>query len=399
MPLHRLDEEPDRSGVLADVTCDSDGTIDAFVGRGETTQVLPLHAWEPGDPYYLGFFLVGAYQEVLEFEPSRVGTTCFEARNVLRAARLWQRSLDDGDVVWLGIAGAGIAGGLGGVAVQLIRAGFVDAICTTGAQAYHDLHFAFGLPVKAVSPVADDDELASRGDTRIYDIGIREVETLEAQDRIIREAVAQIWPDGSEEALSSADFMQRLGAWVLENAPHPKRSFVAAAAQAGVPIFWDSPSNHSIAMNLARLEVEGLQIPISASQDILLSAAVAYGSPSTAFVELGGGGPKNFIQQTGPTIHQILGIDDYAGASRGIQISTANAREGSLSACTFGEAVTWGKYESADAERLVQVWGEYSLLFPLLAAYVLRRSGDRPHRRLLDSRDELMDALLSKALG
>jgi deoxyhypusine synthase len=328
-----------------------------------------------------------------------VGATCFEARNVLRAGRLWQRSLDDGDMVWLGIAGAGIAGGLGGVVVQLIRAGFVDAICTTGAQAYHDLHFAFGLPVKAISPMADDDELALHGDTRIYDIGIREQETLGAQDRIIRKAVAEIWPMGSEDPLSSAEFMLHLGNWVLDNAPNPKRSFVAAAARAGVPVFWDSPSNHSIAMNLARLEVEGLQIPISASQDILLSAAVAYGSASIAFVELGGGGPKNFIQQTGPTIHQILGIDDYPGASRGIQISTANEREGSLSGCTFGEAVTWGKYESADAERLVQVWGEYSLLFPLLAAYVLRRCGDRPQRRILDSRDELMDALLSKALG
>ena len=65
VPLHRLDEEPVRSGVLADVTCDSDGMIDAFVGRGETTQVLPLHAWEQAQPYYLGVFLVGAYQEVL----------------------------------------------------------------------------------------------------------------------------------------------------------------------------------------------------------------------------------------------------------------------------------------------------------------------------------------------
>jgi len=65
VPLHRLEEEPIRRGVLADVTCDSDGIIETFVGRGDTTQVLPMHPWQPGDPYYLGFFLVGAYQEVL----------------------------------------------------------------------------------------------------------------------------------------------------------------------------------------------------------------------------------------------------------------------------------------------------------------------------------------------
>ena len=329
----------------------------------------------------------------------QVGSTCFEARNVLRAARLWRHALDDGDVVWLGIAGAGVAGGLGGVVVQLIEAGFVDVICTTGAQAYHDLHFAFGLPVKAISPHADDDALARRGDTRIYDIGIREEETLAAQDRIVRQAVCEVWPTGSPEPLSSAEFMLRFGQWVLEKAPHPERSFVAAAARAGVPVFWDSLSNHSIAMNLARIEVEGLQMPLSATQDILLSAAIAYGSSSTAFVELGGGGPKNFIQQTGPTISQILRIDDYHGAARGIQISTANEREGSLSGCTFGEAVTWGKYESADADRLVQVWGEYSLIFPLLAAYVLGRCGERPHRRLIEVREELLDALEERALS
>ncbi len=64
MPLHRLNEEPSRRAVLADITCDSDGQVDAFIDRRDVKHVLPLHALN-GEDYYLGFFLVGAYQEIL----------------------------------------------------------------------------------------------------------------------------------------------------------------------------------------------------------------------------------------------------------------------------------------------------------------------------------------------
>jgi arginine decarboxylase len=64
MPIHRLDEEPLRRGVVVDLTCDSDGRIDRFIGNGEEQPTLPLHPWN-GSPYFLGVFLIGAYQEIL----------------------------------------------------------------------------------------------------------------------------------------------------------------------------------------------------------------------------------------------------------------------------------------------------------------------------------------------
>ncbi|KAA3611704.1 MAG: biosynthetic arginine decarboxylase [Planctomycetota bacterium] len=66
-PIHRLDERPDRQGVIADITCDSDGQISQYADRrqSEVKKVLELHDPEPDKPYYLGFFLVGAYQEIL----------------------------------------------------------------------------------------------------------------------------------------------------------------------------------------------------------------------------------------------------------------------------------------------------------------------------------------------
>jgi len=311
-----------------------------------------------------------------------LGQTSFEARNVYRGASLYHRMIADGDVIWLGIAGAGIAGGMGGMVSSLIEAGFIDVICSTGAQVYHDLHFAFDLPVKAISPFHDDEVLRRHGDTRIYDIGIREKETLEAQDEIIRTFITERYDqDFAERTLSSWEFNLSLGRWVLEKSRYPERSFVACAARHNVPIFWDSLANHSIAMNLVRTDRRGFTLTLSAQKDIFDSAAIAYASERSGFVELGGGGPKNFIQQTGPTISQILQVV-YEGAERGLQIGTAVEKEGSLSGCTFSESVTWGKYRSADEDKLVQIWGEYSVLFPLLAAYVIDNAPTRPSKQI-----------------
>ncbi|MGA0046368.1 MAG: arginine decarboxylase, partial [Candidatus Kapaibacteriota bacterium] len=65
MPIHRLTEKPTHLGTLQDITCDSDGKVDHFIGMGDPRRTLPLHTFEPGTPYYIGAFLVGAYQEIL----------------------------------------------------------------------------------------------------------------------------------------------------------------------------------------------------------------------------------------------------------------------------------------------------------------------------------------------
>ena len=64
MPIHRLNEEPTRRGVLGDITCDSDGKVDQFIDLRDVQSTLELHPYD-GEPYYLGAFLLGAYQEIL----------------------------------------------------------------------------------------------------------------------------------------------------------------------------------------------------------------------------------------------------------------------------------------------------------------------------------------------
>jgi arginine decarboxylase len=65
LPIHRLDEKPKHRAVLADITCDCDGKIDRFIDKEDVAKILPLHGLKPDEPYYIGIFLVGAYQETL----------------------------------------------------------------------------------------------------------------------------------------------------------------------------------------------------------------------------------------------------------------------------------------------------------------------------------------------
>ena len=65
MPIHRLNEFPDRNATLVDITCDSDGKVAKFVDLQDVKETLPLHRWKPGQPYYIGFLLAGAYQDIM----------------------------------------------------------------------------------------------------------------------------------------------------------------------------------------------------------------------------------------------------------------------------------------------------------------------------------------------
>ncbi|HRJ72633.1 MAG TPA: biosynthetic arginine decarboxylase [Terrimicrobiaceae bacterium] len=65
MPIHRLDEAPDRNATMVDITCDSDGKVSKFVDLQDVKETLPMHRWQAGHPYYIGFFLVGAYQDIM----------------------------------------------------------------------------------------------------------------------------------------------------------------------------------------------------------------------------------------------------------------------------------------------------------------------------------------------
>src|SRR5918999_3857676 len=116
----------------------------------------------------------------------------FNARRLAEAAHMFKKMIDSEATICLTISGAMTPIGLGKSISTLIENGFVDWIITTGANAYHDLHFAYDLPVRQGHFDVDDDILYSKQIVRIYDVYIKELGTLQAQDIVVQREIKNI---------------------------------------------------------------------------------------------------------------------------------------------------------------------------------------------------------------
>lgn len=99
MPIHRLNEEPTRNAIIADMSCDSDGVIEKFIDLKDVKNSLPVHTWKPEDTYYMGIFLVGAYQEILGDLHNLFGDTHAVHLNVSDSGEIEISHLVNGDTV------------------------------------------------------------------------------------------------------------------------------------------------------------------------------------------------------------------------------------------------------------------------------------------------------------
>src|ERR671924_845311 len=114
------------------------------------------------------------------------GSTAYNARRLAEAAQIMNYMIDANATICLTLAGAMTPIGMGRTIATMIKNGLIDWIVTTGANVYHDLHFAYGLPVRQGHFDVDDDVLYSNEIVRIYDVYIKEKGTLQAQDLIIQ---------------------------------------------------------------------------------------------------------------------------------------------------------------------------------------------------------------------
>ncbi len=317
----------------------------------------------------------------------------FNARRLAEGAELYAHMLEAGATVCITVAGAMTPIGMGGIFKSLIERGLVDFFIATGANLYHDLHLAYGFPMVQGSPHVDDNVLAEEGVARIYDVFIGEQGTLMATDQVVQEAAKRI---DTSKPFSTATLHHALGEHVLETAPHPQRSFVAAAARYEVPLYTSSPGDSSIGMNLIVPELLGRPVQMNPVLDVIETAAIVRDADSNGVVEIGGGSPKNFYLQTQPTLHQILGDTSKGGHDFFLQLTTDAPHWGGLSGATPGEARSWGKLKDAYRNNVV-VYSCASLTFPLIAQYALTRAKPRPHRRLFSRLPELTKTLRQAA--
>jgi deoxyhypusine synthase len=321
----------------------------------------------------------------------------YNAGRLREACRIYSaKMLADDGTVGLSLSGALTPAGLGiSALVPLVEAGFIDWIVSTGANLYHDTHFALGMAMHQSRPGLDDLKLRENQVIRIYDI-VFDYENLLGTDRFYRTLCRG---EAFQKTMGTAEFHGLVGKYLAahedQHGGGKHRSLVAAAYRNGVPIFTSSPGDSSIGMNLAALQLEGSKLAIDPLRDVNQSAAIVWDAKKTGrsgVLILGGGSPKNFILQTEPQIQEVLGLDE-SGHDYFLQFTDARPDTGGLSGATPQEAMTWGKVDPEQLPDTVTCYLDTTVALPLLTVYALATHPPRKLRRLMDRLDTLMKQL------
>jgi deoxyhypusine synthase len=318
------------------------------------------------------------------------GSTGYNARRLADAAEILKEMIDTDSTVCLTLAGAMTPIGLGRTISAMIEAGFIDWIVSTGANVYHDLHFAYDLPVRQGHFDVDDDILYAKQIVRIYDVYIKEMGTLQAQDIVVQREIKKAKKVIPQNA-STADIAYALGKAAKENGKYPEKSFLVKAYEHKVPVYMPAIGDSSIGLNMLPLLFEDKGILPNVILDVAESAAILWKSERSGGLELGGGVPKNFFQQTGPALYQILKIKE-GGQDYLIQMTDARPDTGGLSGATLQEGKSWGKIKTSHKDNII-VYGDSSVYFPLLCSYVMSVCEPRKQKQIYDKKSAWIEEM------
>jgi deoxyhypusine synthase len=326
------------------------------------------------------------------------GFQAFNAGRLSEACKIFtEKMLAPGNDTTIGltVAGALTPAGLGGCVIELMDRGLVDFVISTGANLYHDLHYALNFTLHRGSPFLDDVELYEQGIIRIYDVLFPATVLLET-DAYIRDFLVRSKLAGP---IATSELHYRLGQDLLERQPGcAEHSVLAKAAECGVPIYTSSPGDSSIGMNIAYHELmNDSRLMIDPNKDVNEVCAFILAGKKNGCVILGGGSPKNFYLQGQPTLWEVYGIPK-GGNDYFIQLTTDQVVWGGLSGATPAEAVSWGKVNPGVLPDTVVAYCDSTIAFPLFCEYAVgSKHGRRPRKELMHKRDALVAQLRSEA--
>jgi deoxyhypusine synthase len=355
---------------------------------------------KPRKSHYLGGKPIGIAPIPKDVSITELVDSYFQAYNAGRLREachlLVEKMLNSDVTVGMSLTGALTPAGLGGACVvPLIKSGFVDWVVSTGANLYHDTHFAIGHTLHRGSPFIDDRLLRKDGVIRIYDI-LFDYEVLLQTDEFFRTVIRK---EEFQKEMGTAELHYRLGRYVAERerALRIKHSSVLATAyRCGVPLYTSSPGDSSIGMNIAEVALSGFGTRIDVLLDVNETAAIVLDAKrkggKSAVLICGGGSPKNFMLQTEPQIQEVLKINER-GHDYFLQVTDARPDTGGLSGATPSEAVSWGKIDPDKLPDAVVVYVDSTIALPLLTSYALKKRRARKLRRLYDRREELLRSL------
>lgn len=307
-----------------------------------------------------------------------------------------QKIFRDDVVVGMSLAGAATPAGLGSSClVPMMADGLIDYLVVTGANIYHDIHFALDLPLYQGSPFMDDSSLYKQGVVRIYDI-LMDFKVLASTDSWLN------------RVLSQNEFQQRMGTsrlhWLLGRFVHEVeqqkgtagKSFLAQAFRCDIPVFTSSPGDSTVGLDIAALNLTGRDIQIDPAMDVNETTAIVFEAKrnigKSGVVVWGGGSPKNFLLQTEPALQEVLGFD-IKGHDYFVQVTDARPDTGGLSGATPSEAVSWSKIDPEMLPNAVVCYADQTIIMPLIVAYLRGKGVRRAQRRLYHRLSALVDKL------
>ena len=299
-----------------------------------------------------------------------MGKMSFTSRDLARATRIYNQMLSDpGCSVILVIAGSTSAGGCMDLYADLVANNMVDVIVATGA-AIVDMDFfeALGHKHYQALEIPDDDTLRSLYIDRIYDTYIDE-EKLQETDHTIGDIANALEP----RAYSSREFIREMGKWLVANGKKDN-SLVKLAFEHDVPIFCPAFTDSSAGFGLVKHQVDAMKqgrryLTMDSIADFRELTDIKVKAGDTGLLMIGGGVPKNFVQDT-VVCAEILGHQDVAVHKYAVQITVADVRDGACSSSTLQEAASWGKVSTAMEQM---VFAEATSVLPLLASDAYHR--------------------------
>ncbi|MDD1623131.1 MAG: deoxyhypusine synthase [Methylococcaceae bacterium] len=286
----------------------------------------------------------------------------FSSRDTAAAADIFSRMIrDDSCTNILTLAGSTSAAGCMQIYVDMVKYGMIDVVVATGA-AIVDMDFfeAIGFKHYKGNQFADDRTLRSLYIDRIYDIFIDE-EELQQCDLTVK-AIADALEPG---AYSSREFIREMGRYLTSHAVK-SNSLIQTAFEHNVPIFCPAFVDSSAGFGLVKHRVDNpdRHIVLDTIKDFHELTKIKIAAKQTGLFMIGGGVPKNFVQDT-VVCAEMLGhkvpMHEYS-----IQITVADVRDGGCSGSTFKEASSWGKVNT-NYEQMV--FAEASTVLPLIVSH------------------------------
>jgi len=309
--------------------------------------------------------------------------TSFQSRNVFKCFEVFRKMLGDPTcIIFMGLSGAMIPGGMRKVIRDMIEMKLIDVIVSTGANIFHDLFESSGYRHYVGSEEGDDDALRKHRIVRVYDALMDDQEI----NQVIH-LLSKVPDELKEKVVSSRRYLEVLGRRIKDEG-----SILKTASRCGVPIFVPALSDSSIGIGLTFLHFrkkapsEGLLI--DQIRDSFEIAQLKKMASVTGAIYIGGGVPKNYIQQLGP-VSELL-FQKESGHQYAFQITTDDPKWGGLSGCTFEEAKSWGKIEKGSSYAAVYM--DATVALPLLVGAILQEGKvyrKRKRRRFLWEGDKL----------